>query len=226
MKVIFLDFDGVVNDIHKREVYVNPNFVLELKKVIEKTGAKIVVTSNKRDGALVSGSFPLEDSFCYKYYVQPLEQMGIEIYDYTPFITGAKEEETRELEIEAYLKKHPEIKEFVIVEDDYVMQRLYPHQVFIEYSGGFVSAYVEPVIQILNGNLGFYPPEYDLSETFEERLRRLFPSLYLSKPFIDETKEEYLKTIGSLNCATREEYSQQEIDAMVCRLKKSIHKNR
>ena len=74
---------------------------------------------------------------------------------------------------------HPEIQEFVIIEDDYVMQRLYDHQVFIEYSNGFVSEYIDPTLRILNGKLGFYPPEYDRSETFEEIIRRLFPNLFL-----------------------------------------------
>lgn len=169
MKVIFLDFDGVINDNSCEDNFVNPLFVRQIKKVIEETGAKVVVTSNKRK----------DKSSCYKNYISPLLQMGIEIYDYTTFMNG-KLEEARELEIEAYLMEHPEIEEFVIIEDDYVMQRLYDHQVFIEYSNGFVSEYVEPVIRILNGNLGFYPPEYDRSETFEERIERLFPNVLLN----------------------------------------------
>lgn len=202
MKVIFLDFDGVINDITLDGIFVKPQFVSELKRVIDATGAKVVVSSNQRDEALVYGTHPLEKSYCYKNYIQPLETMGIGVYDYTPILTGFKEEETRELEIEAYLKKHPEVKEFLIVEDDYVMQRLYDHQIFIEYSGGFVFQYVEPAIQILNGNLGFYPPEYDRSETFQERIRRLFPGLFMNPSLEDEKelerKEEILDFYYSL----------------------------
>lgn len=186
MKVIFLDFDGVINNIHSDEVLVNPLFVRELKKVIEETEAKVVVISNKRDNFLIENSSFLENSFCYKNYIKPLAEMGIEIYGYIPFI-NAKQEEARELEIEAYLASHHEIEDFVIIEDDYVMQRLFEHQVFIEYSDGFVSKYVEPSIQILNGNLGFYPKEYDRSETFQERIKRLFPSLFLNEISEDKT---------------------------------------
>ena len=150
--------------------------VKELKRVVDETGAKIVVTSRRR-GNYSFGNFFSENDLFYIEFIKPLEQMGIEIYDYTPFIQ-AKDEEARELEIEAYLRCHPEIEEFVIIEDDFVMQRLYQHQIFIEYSDGFVSRYVDPSIQILNGNLGFYPPEYDRSETFQERIERLFPSLF------------------------------------------------
>lgn len=168
MKVIFLDFDGVINDNSCEGDFVNPSYVREIKKVIDKVDARIVVTSNKRR----------KKTFCYQNYIKPLSKMGLEIYDYTPFMNG-KLEEIRELETEAYLMKHPEIEEFVIIEDDYVMQRLYDHQVFIEYGNGFTFEYVEPAIRILNGNLGFYPKEYDRSETFEERIRRLFPNLFL-----------------------------------------------
>jgi len=190
VKVIFLDFDGVVNDNSLDGVFVKELFVKELKKVIDITGAKVVVSSNKRDNALVSGSFPLEKSLCFKNYIQPLEKMGIEIYGYTPFVSGVRVEEAREFEIELFLEKHSEVKEFLIVEDDYVMQRLYDHQIFIEYSGGFISEYVEPAVQILNGNLGFYPPSYDRRETFQERIQRLFPSLFLSSSESEEFEKK------------------------------------
>ena len=76
---------------------------------------------------------------------------------------------------------HPLIEEYVIIEDDYVMKRNYEHQVFIEYSDGFTSKYVLPAIKILNGVLGFYPYDYNLNETFQERIKRLFPSLSLEE---------------------------------------------
>lgn len=177
MKVIFLDFDGVINDIHDRKL-INLLFVDNLKKLISMTSAKVVVTSSRRDKYLVNGLY--EQSICYQEFIKPLFEMGIEVYGFTPFING-KQENVRELEIEAYLSEHEEIEEFVIIEDDYVMKHLYEHQVFIEYSDGFDYKYIEPAINILNGNLGFYPPNYDRSETFYERLVRLFPGLFEGK---------------------------------------------
>ena len=162
MKVIFLDFDGVINDIRSDDALVNPLFVINLKKLINSTGAKIVETSNIRNDFLSDNSFALKESFGYKQIIKPLLQMDVEIYDYISFIR-AKGEDARELEIEAFLMEHSEIEEFVIIEDDYVMQHLYEHQVFIEYSDGFTSKYVEPAVRILSGNLGFYPSEYDRS---------------------------------------------------------------
>lgn len=163
MRVIFLDFDGVINDCHDRSVIVKAEFVAELKKVIVQTGAKIVVTSAHRDDVR---------------FVTTLKHSGIQIYDYLPQLVVDKEEDKRELEIIYYLGQHSEIENFVIIEDDFVMKQLYDHQVFIEYSNGFTSEYVEPAIRILNGHLGFYPENYDRNETFEERMYRLFPSLF------------------------------------------------
>lgn len=177
MKIIFLDFDGVINDIRKDSL-INPLFIENLKKLINLTGAKVVVTSNRREESLILGQCP-EKTLCYQEFIKPLLQMGISVYDYTPYIEASQEKE-RELEIEEYLLNHPEVKEFVIIEDDYVMERLYEHQIFIENSDGFNAELIEPAIQILNGNLGFYPPSYDRSETFYERVARLFPEMFLN----------------------------------------------
>ena len=180
MKVIFLDLDGVVNDADPHGLLIKEEYVDQLKKLIAATNAKVVITSRQRDNALINNSFALEDSYCYNAYIKPLLEMGIDVFGYTPRIKCEKEEKERELEIESYLDAHPEIEEYVIIEDDYVMERLFDHQIFIEYSDGFTSEYLEPAIRILNGELGFYPPEYDRSETFDERIRRLFPSLFVS----------------------------------------------
>ncbi len=188
MKVIFLDLDGVVNDADSHGLLIKEEYVEELKKLIVATHAKVVITSRQRDNALIKNSSDLEGSYCYNHYIKPLLEMGVEVYGYTPRIKCEKEEKERELEIEKYLEAHPEIEEYVIIEDDYVMERLYDHQVFIEYSDGFTSRYLEPAIRILNGELGFYPPEYDRSETFDERIRRLFPSLFVN-PELEDAKE-------------------------------------
>lgn len=192
MKVIFLDIDGVINDCHCQEVLINPIFVSNLKRVIAATNAKVVITSSRRDKYLVNNHFA-SNSLLYNKFIEPLSRLGLEVYDYTPIIACEKKEEEREIEIEEYLRTHPEIEEYVIIEDDYVMARLFDHQIFIECSDGFIEEYIEPTINILNGNLGFYPKTYDRSETFDERLRRLFPSLFISlEDNLEEIEDEPL----------------------------------
>lgn len=195
MKAIFLDFDGVINDIHNKSIKANASFIEELKKVTNVTEAKVIVTSSHKNEFLGNSNIKMEDTECYNFFLKPLIQAKIEIYGYTPTL-DSNLENGREAEILYYLKQHPEIEEFVIIEDDYVMNKLYNHQVFIEYSDGFSSQYVEPTVEILNGNLGFYPPEYDRNETFQERVHRLFPYVILDDVIKDESVEKFLKKLS------------------------------
>ena len=36
-----------------------------------------------------------------------------------------------------------------------------------------LEKHIKPIIAILNGQLGFYPPDYDIQETNEQRLIRI-----------------------------------------------------
>ncbi len=54
-----------------------------------------------------------------------------------------------------------------------VMKKFLAHQVFIEYSNGLLMEHITPAIAILNGNLGFYPPNYDIEEGLMERAGRI-----------------------------------------------------
>lgn len=167
--VVFLDFDGVVNDIRNRDVRIDERFVAEIKRVLEATGASVVVISSQE----------MDER-----YIEPLVQMGLNIHDCLPSLPydefqNVKDEDMKEARILRYLENHSEVRNFVIIEDDSVMKELYDHQVFIEKCDGFCSRYVEPTIRILEGNLGFYPSGYDRSESIEARYRRLFPDSFL-----------------------------------------------
>lgn len=180
MKVIFLDLDGVVHDVRDASIWVDPNCVDVLKKVVYETNAKIVVISSRKND-FVEGTESYEANFYYQNFVLPLKNMGIEIYDCTPFLNMNHLKE-KEFEIDYYLQIHPEIIEYVILEDDSVMERFVEHQVFIEYSNGLQEEHILPSIAILNGQLGFYPPFYDRSETLKDRTKRILgTSLFLEK---------------------------------------------
>lgn len=182
MKVIFLDFDGVINNIHHRGPKINKEFIEAIKKVIALTNAKVVITSSwKRNREKL------------EYGINALIEMGIEIYDCTPNIDCPKMEQ-REKEINLYLEHHQQIEQFVIIEDDFVMKRLYDHQVLIEHSDGFTANYIEPTVGILNGSLGFYPPEYNREETFKERAKRLFPSAFLEESTKNKQLQKYMES--------------------------------
>lgn len=166
MKVIFLDFDGVINNWNHFEG-VDYNNVKYLLEIIKLTGAKVVATSSKKYSfQRVDGINYNVSSFCE--YVNILHCYGIDIVDITPYI-----KERRELEINEYLGLHPEIEQFLILDDDSVIESLKEHQVFLDLYKGVCEEHVIPSVNILNGKLGFYPPNFDCSETLEERNIRI-----------------------------------------------------
>lgn len=116
MKIIFLDIDGVLNVYPQgRDKYgpkFHSNFVENLKEIINKTNAKIVISSSwKSDGLDI-----LKSMWRYR-------NLPGEIIDITPdlyFIYSEKEDDSycRGDEIQLWLDKHPEIVNYVIIDDD------------------------------------------------------------------------------------------------------------
>ena len=108
MKIIFLDIDGVicVDYIGHDEfgMYFQPHFVDNLKRLIEKTGAKIVMSSTWRYDGLE--------------YVRKLwkdRNLPGEIIDITPNINIFK----RGAEIKSWLETHKDLwSNYVILDDD------------------------------------------------------------------------------------------------------------
>lgn len=119
MKVVFLDFDGVLNGYiygggqsglktGLREIAprLNPKLVEELNVLVEKSGAKIVLSTSWRH------EYTLQD------FQHMLEQVGFkgEVIDRTPKRT--RYPARRGNEIEDWLAAHPDVKQFVILDDD------------------------------------------------------------------------------------------------------------
>lgn len=173
MKVIFLDFDGVINDgVFGEQNYVEIRFLQLLKEIINQTDAKIVVSSSNKNELFEDNMRSAKESEVYNNYFIPIMNFGIDIYDVTPCVkTNGRQD--REAEINSYLKMHPEIDEFVIIEDDNIISSLVDHQVLIEYCDGLKEEHVEAAIRILHGELGFYPPTVDVNETLKDRFQRI-----------------------------------------------------
>lgn len=67
LKVIFLDFDGVINDIWDTSNLVVTEYVLRLKNIVEITGAKIVVSSSRKN-EFIGENVTHEETYCYQNY--------------------------------------------------------------------------------------------------------------------------------------------------------------
>jgi len=174
MKVIFLDFDGVIND-YMTINEINEYNVEMLKRIINDTGAKIVVTSSWKY-PYQRNNKNMEGFLNNNYYARTLKENGIDIIDCTPYIKeqGIKDNQ-REQEILEYLKNHPEITQFLILDDDHIIETLKEHEIFLDLQAGLREKHIIPAIRILNGELKFYHDCTDeqLNETSEQRLIRM-----------------------------------------------------
>ena len=172
MKCIFLDFDGVINNWYHFDGVSIEN-VMILKKIIELSDAKIIaITSNKYSLQRLD-KVDYYKSIFYNNYVKFLNELGIQIHDLTPFVDS-----NRTLEIKKYIEEH-QIEQYVILDDELIEEELQEHQVFLDLYRGLQEEHIIPALNILNGNLGFYPPNYDRNETSEELNYRI--NSYYSK---------------------------------------------
>lgn len=163
MKVIFLDVDGVLNseeffvertqdcryDEYRKAGY-SPHLarqmcsldsiaIAKLNYLISQTGAKIVVSSCWR-----ADDPELQELFAI---------VGIPAYiDITPY----HETRHRGTEVQQWLNKHPEVENYVIIDDDNDMLDSQLNN-FVQtnaYKRGLSDEDVELAIQILNGKRG------------------------------------------------------------------------
>jgi hypothetical protein len=154
MKLIFLDIDGVFNHygfIERSRVHHNMAFcpiaVQNVREVIKRTGAKIVVSSTWRRGSSVAELREL-----FNYY-----DLGAYVIGKTPVI----EDVIRGIEIQKYLDDHKPVESFVIIDDDADMGELMPSLVHCKsYSGFIKNWHREMAIALLNKQ-----PYIRLSET-------------------------------------------------------------
>lgn len=118
---IFLDIDGVLDvynsSIVKQELL--PQAVADLKGLIERTQAEVVVISDWRYGAEIhrekAENFGLERNIInWDNLVEVFAKEGISIKDVTPW---EERFPNRTAEIKRYLELHPEIKRYVILDD-------------------------------------------------------------------------------------------------------------
>ncbi len=144
MKVIFLDFNGVLDTWDEMDK-INPDNLQRLKKIAFTCGAKIVISSSLKNSYWYLGHM----SNMLKLLVDTLENEGMEVVGFTPF------GKDREEEILTFLKEHQEIEEYVILEDDYDMPKLsnhlvkLPSQMIGESQRGLEDIHVKLAINIL-----------------------------------------------------------------------------
>jgi hypothetical protein len=104
MKIIFLDIDGVLNCNHTRNprkfpFIVDPTLLKRLNRLLQMTGAKVVLSSNWR--------YDPAGMFSAKYYDVPF-------VDTTPDLPG----QSRADAILAWVRGQPDVERFVVIDDE------------------------------------------------------------------------------------------------------------
>lgn len=173
MKAIFLDIDGVMNSInfYKRKrasswewahmagkhlsYAIDPAAVCLLNKIIEATGAVIILSSSWRNGPQLP---ELKDDF---------KRVGISIHDKCPCwgkygVTDWMEEKDENNHthiisiprgeiVDAWLKDHPEVERYVIIDDiDQFTEEQHKYLILTNEEVGLTAENAQAVINILN----------------------------------------------------------------------------
>lgn len=158
MKVIFLDVDGVLNSEFSRdkernnfdnwmEHEVSEMHVNNLKKIVDATGAQIVLSSSWRfDHPKATGRDFIADPLM-KVLDRKLKAVGLDIIDVTPDLRG----KIRGAEIQDWLDRHSEVERFVILDDDVdMMEEQKPFFVNTTFKNGLTEEMANKAIEILN----------------------------------------------------------------------------
>lgn len=144
MKVIFLDFNGILDTYENMDVIDSDN-LNRLKRIVDECNAKVVLTTSNKNNYYRSGMI----RGILKYIIDSLLEAGIDVIGMVPML------DSREDEIHAYLDMHPEVEEFVILDDDYDMPSfrdnliLLPSQMIGIEQRGLEDEHVEKAISTL-----------------------------------------------------------------------------
>ena len=158
MKVIFLDIDGVLNSRTLVEKNANEkidiNAVKLLKKLIDQSGAVVVMSSGRR---LWFDENMTTDDIEAQYMYDVLFQYGINIYSKTPDFSTDKIRTRRTFgdvkakEIIAWLEKHCDVDKYVILDDlDLKNDQINANLIRIDGEFGISEEDVKRATDILN----------------------------------------------------------------------------
>lgn len=119
MKVIFLDFDGVITT-YESNWKIDMNKIKIINDICDKTDAKLVVSSTWRMG--YRGDVSAFHGYLTQYIIKHnyLDQFKDTFDKFINNIIGMTEciDGLRGNEIKSYMNEHPEVENYVIIDDD------------------------------------------------------------------------------------------------------------
>ena len=148
IKILFLDVDGVLNNETTSAVApsgctgIMDSKVSLLKEIIDKTGARIVLSSDWR--------LCDPQDIDYVYLVNKLRHKGISIFGKTPDASWGRRGE----EILSWLDKHRRVESWAVLDDikfnDFYNDEFEGHLVITDYKKGLTQNDVAAAVRILN----------------------------------------------------------------------------
>lgn len=188
MKLLFLDFDGVITT-YQSIWKIDMNKVKIINNICDKTDAKIVVTSSWRIG--YAGVVSAFHKYLRQYFIknQYLDHFKDEFDKFINNIVGMTDSvgTSRGNEIKLYMNEHPEVENYVILDDD---SDMCDYQLFnfvqTDTYEGITERDAKLCVDILNGTEVINPIRMNDELKFRWRLRCRYPE-------IENNIEEMLK---------------------------------
>lgn len=155
MKVIFLDFDGVITT-YKSQYRLDEEKMKLVKYICRKTGAKIVITSSWRRWTLEDTIKDITDTSKWGVPI-PFEPIK-KVIGVTSRVYAFKNDDVqhhyrvpRGVEIKMYLDEHTDIDKYVILDDDSdMLLEQEPYFIRTDETEGLTELDAEKAITILN----------------------------------------------------------------------------
>lgn len=185
MKILFLDFDGVITT-YQSKWKIDMDKVEIINDICDKTDAKIVVSSSWRKG--YRGVVHTFQEYLKQYFVKN-EYVGL--FKFNKFIDNiiglTDSGSFRGNEIKFYMNDHPDIENYVIVDDDSDMldEQLFNFVQTDTYEG-ITERDAKLCVDVLNGVEVINPIRMNDELKFMWRLRCRYPE-------IENNIEEMLK---------------------------------
>ena len=165
MKVIFLDFDGVITIPPKW--YLKADLIKNVKKIVDTTGAKIVVSSSWRMDSVQEtiNRMIIRPKRCPRNKM--LNWLIDNLYDVTNTYKGLRGQEIKD-----WLDEHNDIENYVIIDDDGDMldEQLY-HFVQTNYEDGLTEVETKRAIKVLNNEFFQNPMALNFKLRYEHLKR-------------------------------------------------------
>lgn len=148
MKILFLDFDGVLNTQDYRDRYgsmgagIDKSKMPMLKRLVDSIDAKIVIITSLRE---YWDKNPEKCDYFGKVINDTFAEYGLEIYDKTP----VSESGMREDDIRDWICENSGIENYVAIDDGALFAKfLVGH--FVQPKDGLEKEHAEKAIEILN----------------------------------------------------------------------------